>query len=112
LFIERPWGGYTILHSSPEVTVKILQVNPGKRLSLQKHSHRSETWHPITEGLSAQIGRDIVLLEPGKPVTIDVGMVHRLVNGAGRQVGYVVEIIKGMYDEEDIERLEDDYGRS
>ena len=110
MFIERPWGGYTVLHSGPEVTVKILQVNPGKRLSLQKHLHRSETWHPVSGGLSAQVGEDVVSLEIGKPVFVDVGMVHRLIGGT--EVGYVVEIIKGMYDEEDIERLEDDYGRS
>lgn len=110
MFTERPWGGYTILHSGDEVTVKILQVNAGARLSLQRHLHRSETWYATTAGLSAQVGDEVVSLEIGKPVFVDVGKVHRIIGGT--EVGYVVEIIEGVYDEEDIERLEDDYGRT
>ncbi len=111
MFIERPWGGYMIVYSSPEVTMKILKVLPGKRLSLQTHALRSEEWRPITGGLSARIGAGMYDLVVGKTYIVDVGMVHRLIND-GSDVGYVAEIIKGVYHEEDIERLEDDYGRS
>lgn len=99
-----------MLYSTPEVTVKILKVLPGKRLSLQKHSMRSETWHAVGTGLSARVGAGLYDLVVGKPLFVDVGMVHRIINSS-EEVGYVVEIIEGVYDENDIERLEDDYGR-
>lgn len=110
MFIERPWGGYKILHSKPDLTVKILKINPGERLSVQKHALRSEVWYATTPGIVALVGDKSVLLEIGEPVFVDVGIVHRLVNG-GLNVGYVVELLYGTYDEDDIERLEDDYGR-
>ena len=110
MFNERPWGGYKILHNDPDVTVKILTVNPGARLSLQRHELRAETWYAVTEGLIAIVGDEIFNMEIAEPVFVDIGKVHRIING-GTEVGYIVEVIQGVYDEDDIERLEDDYGR-
>jgi mannose-6-phosphate isomerase-like protein (cupin superfamily) len=109
-FVERPWGGYQIIYQDFGVVVKILTVNPGKRLSLQKHAFRAETWHAATEGMLAVIGEETYEMEIGKSVAVDVGMVHRLINYSN-EVGRVVEVITGNYDEEDIVRLEDDFGR-
>lgn len=109
MFIERPWGGYQIIYERAEV-VKILTINPGARLSLQKHTFRSEKWYVVAGDMLAVIDGESIEMEVGKPVLVDVGKVHRLIN-VGNEVGRVVEIIEGVYDEDDIERLEDDYGR-
>lgn len=109
-FVERPWGGYQIIYQDFGVVVKILTIKPMARLSMQKHSFRAETWHCISGDLLAIVGDDVYDMDPGDSVAVDVGMVHRLVN-YGVEVGKVVEVITGHYDEEDIQRLDDDYGR-
>ena len=90
--------------------VKILTVNPGSRLSLQTHQLRSEEWTAVSPGLKAQIGDEIIELTPFCTYRIPVGTVHRIINDS-MEVGHIVELLFGVYDEEDIERLEDDYGR-
>jgi len=110
LFIERPWGGYQIIYEDFGIVVKVLTVNPGTRLSLQKHTFRSEKWYVVAGDMVAVVDGESIEMEVGKPVFVDVSKVHRLVN-VGNEVGRVVEIIQGVYDEDDIERLEDDYGR-
>lgn len=109
---ERPWGGYQILAGGNDVpaAVKILTVNPGSRLSLQTHQLRSEEWTAVSPGLKAQIGDEIVELTPFCTYRIPMGAVHRIINDS-TEVGHIVELLFGVYDEDDIERLEDDYGR-
>ncbi len=106
---KRPWGGYQIIAEDAQA-VKILRVNPMTRLSLQTHAKRSERWTPITDGMLAIIGETAVVLEPFKTYVIDVGQVHRIMNYSG-EVGLIVETLHGEYDEDDIVRLEDDFGR-
>ena len=106
---KRPWGGYQIIAEDAQA-VKILRVNPMTRLSLQTHAKRSERWTPITDGMLAIIGETAVVLEPFKTYVIDVGQVHRIMNYSG-DVGIIVETLHGEYDEDDIVRLEDDFGR-
>lgn len=109
---ERPWGGYRILAGADApAAVKILTINPGSRLSLQTHQLRSEEWTAVSPGLKAQIGDETVELTPFCTFRIPVGTVHRIINDS-TEVGHIVEILYGVYDEEDIERLEDDYGRT
>ena len=110
MFIERPWGGYQIIYEDFGVVVKVLTINPGARLSLQKHAFRSEKWYVMAGDVVALVDGESIEMAVGEPVFVDVGKVHRLIN-VGGEVGRVVEIIQGVYDEEDIERLEDDYGR-
>jgi mannose-1-phosphate guanylyltransferase/mannose-6-phosphate isomerase len=111
-FFERPWGGYMILNESSDGgVVKLLKVKPGSRLSLQMHAHRAEKWYSMTEGLLAQVDGETIEMEERVPVNIGVGIIHRLVNPTA-EVGYVIEIITGKYDEDDIVRLEDDFGRN
>lgn len=109
---ERPWGGYRVLSSTSDkpAAVKILTVLPGARLSLQTHQLRSEEWTAVTPGLKAQIGDELVELTPFCTFRVPTGVVHRIVNDS-LEVGHIVELLYGVYDEEDIERLEDDYGR-
>ena len=109
-FIERPWGGYQIIYENFGIVVKILSVNPGARLSLQKHTFRSEEWTSTTSGMVAEIGPLLIDLDVHSSVYVAAGEIHRLHNTSD-EVGHVVEVITGLYDEEDIIRLEDDYGR-
>jgi mannose-6-phosphate isomerase-like protein (cupin superfamily) len=109
---ERPWGGYRILSGvEAPAAVKILTINPGSRLSLQTHQLRSEEWTAVSPGLKAQIGNVTIDLTPFCTFRIPVGTVHRIINDS-TEVGHIVEVLFGIYDEEDIERLEDDYGRT
>lgn len=108
---ERPWGRYRVLDRGPTHQVKRLVVRPGGVLSLQRHAHRLEHW-VVASGRGRLVLDDQErLLEPGDSVRIDVGVVHRLA-AEGDETLVVVEVQIGSYlDEDDIERLEDVYGR-
>lgn len=108
----RPWGKFTQFVSNETVTVKTLTVLPGQRLSLQRHAGRSEMWHVLEgTGLEATVGSDTSSLALGDYVWIPTGAIHRLAN-PGTDRGVVLEIAFGHFDEEDIERLQDDYDRT
>ena len=110
-FFERPWGGYMILNESSDGgVVKLLKVKPGARLSLQTHALRSEKWFAMTDGMLAYIGGKTHELSELQSVEVGIGVEHRLINPTS-EMGYVIEVIAGEYDEDDIIRLEDDYGR-
>ena len=108
---QRPWGFYRVLEDSPRHKVKRIQVHPGKRLSLQRHKRRSEHWTVVEgKGLVTRGGeyRSVV---PGSSVDIDKGMIHRIEN-QGPEPLVFIEVQRGDYlGEDDIERLEDDFGR-
>jgi mannose-6-phosphate isomerase len=110
---ERPWGGYRILASGSDepAAVKILTIAPGSRLSLQTHQLRSEEWTAVSPGLKAHIGGKEIELTPFCTFRVPIGVPHRIINDS-TEVGHIVEVLYGVYDEEDIERLEDDYGRT
>ncbi|MES2203222.1 MAG: mannose-6-phosphate isomerase [Patescibacteria group bacterium] len=110
-FIERPWGGYVIHAQGPGWALKTLHIKAGEATSLQLHRERSESWY-LMDGDASIEGKDGTLrkLEQGKEVNIAQGEVHRLVGGPTDAV--LVEIIRGNYREDDIERIEDRYGRS
>lgn len=108
---ERPWGNYRILEQGEVTCVKILRVYPKKQLSLQTHKLRDEIWFPTTRGLQAVIGDELIDLQPFERYEIPAGTQHRLINPTDLTLE-VIELMLGVYDEEDIERLEDDFGRS
>lgn len=108
--MERPWGSYQVLGENP-VCVKIITVNPNSRLSLQVHEHRSEIWFALDSGLQAVVGDNLITLEPLQRIRIGQGEKHRLINETNRELR-VVELMYGTYDEADIFRLDDDYGRN
>jgi len=107
----RPWGSWTSLFRGPSHQVKILEIAPGGRPSLQKHAHRSEHW--IVASGTAFVTCDESMFEVGvnKSAYIPLGAVHRIEN-RGREMLRVIEVQVGEYlGEDDIVRLEDDWAR-
>ena len=109
---ERPWGSYTVLAEGDSFKVKTIEVHPGQRLSYQKHARRAEHWFVVTgEGIVTLDGVDVPV---HRGSTIDVGLrvAHRMHNSGSKPLVFV-EVQHGDYfGEDDIVRLEDDYGRS
>jgi mannose-6-phosphate isomerase len=109
---HRPWGSYTVLADDGTHKVKRIEVLPGKRLSYQRHARRSEHWF-IVRG-TALVTLDGVQTEypAGSSVDIPVGTDHRIQNATDTDVVFI-EVQHGEYfGEDDIVRLEDDYGRA
>jgi len=107
---ERPWGEFEKFVENERVTVKIITVNAGQRLSLQRHDHRAEMWRALDHPVTAEIDGEPRTLVAGDTVLIPQGGVHRLGNPGG-EPARILEIAFGDFDEADIERLEDDYSR-
>jgi mannose-6-phosphate isomerase len=108
---HRPWGFYQVLADAPDHKVKRIIVFPGKRLSLQRHRLREEHWY-ILSGL-ALVTKDTekIRLAKGEAVDIPKGALHRIENIGLDNVAFI-EIQSGEYfGEDDIERIEDDFGR-
>ena len=107
----RPWGGFAVLDEKDVYKVKRIEVLPGRRLSYQKHEKRSEHWMVVQ-------GQAVVTLEgkenplnPGQTVDIPQKAAHRIFN-PGKNLLVFIEIQMGEYfGEDDIIRLEDDFGR-
>ncbi len=108
---KRPWGYYQVLSDVPDHKVKRIVVEPGGKLSLQRHRLRSEHWYAVAgEGIATIDGCDQTLCA-GCAVDIPQDVTHRLENIAGANL-VIIEIQTGSYfGEDDIERLEDQYGR-
>lgn len=108
---RRPWGRFVVLDDSPSVKVKRLEVQPGRRLSLQRHRFRDEHWVVVSGEAVVRRDAELLHLHPGESVDIHRGQAHRLEN-RGTDLLAVVEVQRGDYcGEDDIERLEDDFGR-
>lgn len=106
---NRPWGLFRQFTKNSLSTVKILKVNPGEILSLQSHTKRSEFWRSVSGSGVATIGEEEVSLTAGNEVFIPCGAKHRL--EAGSDGLEVLEISFGDFDEDDITRYDDRYGR-
>lgn len=109
--VYRPWGFYTVLGEGKGFLTKMIQVNPGQKLSVQSHNHRSEHW-VVLEGTAKVVleGKEHIL-SPGHSVDIAVKEIHSLQNPYD-EVLKIVEVQKGdLLIEEDIIRYEDIYGR-
>ncbi len=110
--VNRPWGTYSVLESSERYKMKRIVVKPGKRLSLQKHLHRSEHWVVVSGTATVTVGDKVFYVRPNESTYIPVGEVHRLQN-EGRLPLVIVEIQVGEYTgEDDIIRMEDDFHRN
>ncbi|RFD18401.1 mannose-1-phosphate guanylyltransferase/mannose-6-phosphate isomerase [Komagataeibacter melaceti] len=108
----RPWGFYESLIEGTRFQVKRIVVEPGQKLSLQKHFHRAEHW-VVVEG-TAQVTRndEIILVRENESVYLPLGSIHRLEN-PGRIPLTLIEVQSGPYlGEDDIVRLEDVYSRN
>lgn len=111
---ERPWGSYTVLEDAePEgFKVKRITVQPGQRLSYQRHAQRAEHWF-VVAGVATVTLDDVEREVPtGAAVDIAVGTAHRVENRGTEPLTFV-EVQQGPYlGEDDIVRLSDDYGRA
>ncbi|MCF6201510.1 MAG: mannose-1-phosphate guanylyltransferase/mannose-6-phosphate isomerase [Hydrogenimonas sp.] len=111
LTAHRPWGTYTVLEDTPGYKIKRIVVKPGKRLSLQKHFHRSEHWVVVSGTATVTVGDETKLIRPNESTYIKIGEVHRLANN-GKIPVVLIEAQVGEYTgEDDIVRLDDDFKR-
>lgn len=110
---ERPWGSYTVLDDTAfDHKVKRIVVSPGKRLSYQRHSRRSEHWFVVRGRGRVTVDGEDREVGPGDSVDVPVGAAHRI-EGLGEDNLVFVEVQRGEYfGEDDIVRLEDDFGRA
>jgi mannose-1-phosphate guanylyltransferase / mannose-6-phosphate isomerase len=109
--VYRPWGFYQSADSGLRYQVKRICVNPGARLSLQKHFHRSEHWVVVHGVAEVTIGEDVRLYHENESAYVPIGAVHRLAN-PGKIPLELIEVQVGSYlGEDDILRLEDVYRR-
>lgn len=109
--VQRPWGSWAVLFEAEGVKVKLIEVRPGQRLSLQYHHYRSERWVCVGGRADAVIGDRTLELALHDTAVIAAGEIHRLGN-SGRDPVFIVEVQLGeVLSEEDIVRLEDDYHR-
>ena len=109
--VYRPWGRYINLEEGDGFKVKLIIVNPNKRLSLQKHFHRSEHWVVVSGTAKVTNGENEFILRPNESTYIPMGKIHRLEN-PGKIPLKIIEIQVGEYlEEDDIVRIEDDFER-
>ncbi|WP_040159439.1 phosphomannose isomerase type II C-terminal cupin domain [Mobilicoccus massiliensis] len=110
--VERPWGRFENFATNQSVTVKVITVEPGSRLSLQKHAQRAEMWQVLDEApLDITVDDRQWTAQQGELIWIPLGAVHRMGN-SGSRPARILEVGFGHFDEDDIERLEDDYSRA
>ena len=110
--VYRPWGYYDSIDSGQGFQVKRISVNPGSKLSLQKHQHRSEHWVVINGIAQVTCGKKVFKLKENQSAYIPKGEIHRLENREKTPLE-IIEIQTGDYlGEDDIIRLEDDYERN
>ena len=110
-FGERPWGTYTVLDESKGYKIKRIEVNPGQRLSLQKHHHRSEHWIVVSGTAKVTCGEREYVVNVNESTFIPIGASHRLEN-PGVIPLIIIEVQSGEYlGEDDIVRFQDDYRR-
>ena len=108
---ERPWGAYEVLVDALDHKVKQILVRPGKRLSYQVHARRSEHWFVVRGYGAVTLDGDRNEVKPGCAIDIPVGVSHRVENTGAEDLVFI-EVQHGEYfGEDDIVRLEDDFGR-
>jgi mannose-1-phosphate guanylyltransferase/mannose-6-phosphate isomerase len=108
----RPWGDWTVLDAGSGYVVKRIRVTPGGILSLQRHRHRAEEWTVVAGVAQVTLDQRQFDLSAGQSAHIDTGDIHRIANRGTEDVVFI-EVQTGLIlSEDDIERLEDRYGRS
>lgn len=107
---ERPWGNFRQFTHNEVTTVKIISINKGCSLSLQYHNHRIEFWKVLSGHPLVTIGEEKIKAEPENEFKVDNLQIHQL--EALSDDVKVLEIAYGNFDEEDIVRIKDKYGRA
>ncbi|HEU4676413.1 MAG TPA: glycosyltransferase [Motilibacteraceae bacterium] len=108
---RRPWGSFRRLSLNETTTVKVIEVDPGRRLSLQRHTRRGELWVVLDGPLHVHVDGVESLVPSGASVWVPRGSVHRAAS-PGPHTARFLEVAFGEFREEDIERLEDDFSRA
>jgi mannose-6-phosphate isomerase len=110
-FEERPWGSFTVLVDDTDHKVKSIVVAPGQRLSYQTHARRSEHWFVVRGEGSVVLDGMELSVRPGSTIDVPQGMAHRIKNSGSSDLVFI-EVQHGDYfGEDDIVRLDDDFGR-
>ena len=109
---RRPWGYFRVLEDAPNHKVKRIVVHPGERLSLQKHLRRREHWFILEGEALVTRGTEEIRLSAGQYIDIPEGAAHRIKNPGDRELVFVEVQTGDYFGEDDITRLEDDYGRT
>ncbi len=111
-FDRRPWGTFTVLDEGEDFKVKRIEVLPGKRLSYQKHSQRAEHWVVVQGTAKVTLDDHEIVVRAGEAIDIAIGAAHRVEN-PGQETLLFIEVQRGAYlGEDDIVRLQDDFGRT
>lgn len=108
---DRPWGAFFVLEDSARAKVKRLLVNPGQRLSLQSHLHRDEHWVVVSGVARITLDDDTADFAYGDHIFVKRGTRHRIACLGSEPVEVIEVQIGDAFDEEDIVRYSDDYGR-
>jgi mannose-6-phosphate isomerase len=107
----RPWGEYEVLADEPTHKVKRITVEPGQRLSYQRHAQRAEHWFVVSGAGVVTLDGEDHPVAPGVAIDVPVGTAHRVASTGSVPLVFI-EVQRGSYfGEDDIERLDDDYGR-
>ena len=110
---ERPWGSYTVLAEGAGYKVKRITVQAGKRLSYQRHARREEHWVVVGGAGRVTLDGDEFDVVSGAAVDVPVRAAHRIANTGSAEPLVFIEVQRGDYlGEDDIVRLEDDFGRA
>lgn len=109
---KRPWGDYLILRKEPGFWVKRINVNPGERLSLQYHKHRSEEWIVVQGHGYATVNGNEIEIREGSHIHIGVESLHRIQNNGFTPLIFIEVALGTDLREDDIIRVADDYGRN
>ncbi|MBK8303255.1 MAG: phosphomannose isomerase type II C-terminal cupin domain [Chloracidobacterium sp.] len=113
LFDTRPWGSFTVLDQGDNYKVKRIEVLPEKRLSYQKHSRRAEHWYVVSGTAKVTLNGVEKLVNTGEAIDIPTETAHRVENPHAAELLVFIETQTGDYfGEDDIVRLEDDFGRN
>jgi len=109
--VQKPWGSYTVLEQRDGYLVKRLDVNSGKRLSLQSHNHRSEHWTVVSGTALVDLEDKQITVKENESLFIPQYSRHRLANPHETPLA-IIEVQMGQkIDEDDIIRYQDDYDR-
>ena len=110
MIVEKPWGKVTTYALNQPSSVRMITIEPGQETSEHYHQLRDEMWIVLDEGLTVQIGNRVVGASPGEEFVVGSEGPHRIMN-KGSHRGRVLEITHGYTTEDDVYRLQDDYGR-
>jgi mannose-6-phosphate isomerase-like protein (cupin superfamily) len=111
-FERRPWGSFAVLDEADGFKVKRIEVLPGKRLSYQKHAQRAEHWVVVNGTAKVTLDDREIMLAAGEAIDIAIGTAHRVENPGDEPLVFI-EVQRGGYlGEDDIVRLQDDFGRA